>query len=159
MWNHSKLWENFNLYCGPQIFFFCPFVKAFVFKYVSESLLDFINDKCVLIFCWCRSNLLNCHVIMIRLNKQANLKKLSRGEFQTPCEFCKSGQLFPGKNGCFRIWPSRDTSTDCRGIRPSMDTSTYRHQDVGYGHSSQKHNAPGVQHCFMTPEQGRHVTN
>ena len=57
-----------------------------------------------------------------------------------------------------RIQPSRDTSTDRRGIRPSMDTSTYRHRDVGYGHSSQQYNAPGVQHHFITPGQRRHIT-
>ena len=57
-----------------------------------------------------------------------------------------------------RIRPLRDTLTDSRGIRPSMDTSTYRHWDVGYGHYPQLHNVQGVQHHFIIPEQRRHVT-
>ena len=57
-----------------------------------------------------------------------------------------------------RIQPSRDLSSDHHGIRPPMDTSTYQHRDVGYGHSSQQHNAQGVQHHFITPGQRRHVT-
>ena len=56
-----------------------------------------------------------------------------------------------------RIRPSRDTSTNCRGIRPLMDRSTYRHRDVGYGQSSQQQHALGVQHRFITPGQRRHI--
>ena len=41
------------------------------------------------------------------------------------------------------IRPSRDTSTDRRVIQPSEDASTYRHGDVGYGHSSQRFITPG----------------
>ena len=48
-------------------------------------------------------------------------------------------------------------STDHRGIRPSMDTSTYRHRDVGYGHSPKYDNAHRVQHRFITPGQHRHI--
>ena len=50
-----------------------------------------------------------------------------------------------------RIRPSRDTSTDGRWIQLLMDTSIYWHRDVGYGHSSQQHNALSVQHLFITP--------
>ena len=57
-----------------------------------------------------------------------------------------------------RIRPSMDTSTDRCGIRPSMDTPTYQHRDVGYGHSSQQHNALGVQHRFITPGQRRQLS-
>ena len=57
----------------------------------------------------------------------------------------------------FSIKPSKDTSTDHRGIRPSLNTSTYRHRDVGYGHSSNYDNVHGVQHCFITPGQHRHI--
>ena len=32
-----------------------------------------------------------------------------------------------------------------------MDTSTYRHRDVGYSHSSNYDNVHGVQHSFITP--------
>ena len=38
-----------------------------------------------------------------------------------------------------------------------MDTSTYRHWDVGYGPSPQYSKAQGVQHSFITPGQHRHV--
>ena len=63
------------------------------------------------------------------------------------------GYSFRADSDGRRIRPSRDALTDRRGIRPSMDTSTYRHRDVGYGHSSQQYNAPGVQHHFITPRQ------
>ena len=58
-----------------------------------------------------------------------------------------------------RSWvqPSKDTPTDRRGIRPSMDTLTYRHRNVGYGHSPKFDHVLGVQHRFITPRQCRHV--
>ena len=59
-------------------------------------------------------------------------------------------------NRCW-IQPSKDMSADRRGIRPSMDTSTYRHRDVGYGHSPKYDNAHRVQHRFITPGQHRHI--
>ena len=59
---------------------------------------------------------------------------------------------------CLGIRPLRDTSANRRGIQPSLDTSTYRHRDVGYGHSSQHINAQGVQYRFTTPGQGLHVS-
>ena len=48
-------------------------------------------------------------------------------------------------------------SDDRSGIRPSVDTSTYRHRDVRYGNSSNSNNVHRVQHCFITPGQRRHV--
>ena len=32
------------------------------------------------------------------------------------------------------MWYSNRPDVDCSGIRPLMDTSTYQHPDVGYGH-------------------------
>ena len=55
------------------------------------------------------------------------------------------------------MWYSIRADADRRGIRPSMDTSTYQHLDVGYGHSPQYSKAQGVQHCFITTGQRRHV--
>ena len=52
---------------------------------------------------------------------------------------------------------AKDTSNDRRGIRPSLDTSRYRHRDVGYGHSSNYDNVHRVQHSFITPGQRQHV--
>ena len=53
--------------------------------------------------------------------------------------------------------PSRNTSDNSRGIRPSKNTSTYRHRAVGYGQSPYSNNVYGVQHCCITPGQRRHV--
>ena len=42
-------------------------------------------------------------------------------------------------------------------VRPSMDTSTYLHRDVGYGQPSQQHRAQDVQKLFITPKHHPHV--
>ena len=60
-----------------------------------------------------------------------------------------------------RCWiqPSKDTSNNRRGIWPSLDMSTYQHRDFRYGHSPNYDNVHGVQHCFITPGQHRHVNS
>ena len=50
--------------------------------------------------------------------------------------------------------PSRN---DRGWVPPSRNTSTYRHRAVGYGQSPYSNNVHGVQHCFITPGQRRHV--
>ena len=60
-------------------------------------------------------------------------------------------------NNPLGLWYSSRDGTDHREVRQLKDMSTYRHRDVGYGHSSQHNPAQGVQHCFITPGQHRHV--
>ena len=49
------------------------------------------------------------------------------------------------------------TRTNSRMVRLLMDTSTYLHQDVGYGMPSQTTRAQDMQGNFITPKYYRHV--
>ena len=61
-------------------------------------------------------------------------------------------------NNPIGIWYSSRDGADRSEVRLSKDTSTYRHRDVRYGHSSQPHKAQVVQHHCITPGQHQHVT-
>ena len=57
-------------------------------------------------------------------------------------------------------WMSYSSRTETYGhrVRLLTDTSTYLHQDVGYGIPSRATKAQDIQRTFITPERHRHVS-
>ena len=55
------------------------------------------------------------------------------------------------------MWYSSRADDDGRRIRPSTNTATYQHRDVGNDQPSQRNRAQVVQQHFITPGQHWHV--